>query len=252
MQAISTQWQNNKTNRDQILKSTQQHRDQMRQGLQALGTKLQQSSQDLLAKKDTQALKEQFQTMGSKLTKLNFGGGSDQAGLTDQLEMFNERMKEEALRRDVRREAEEACLQSMREHLEEFLQGENGDSKTYEEWIFAFHPENTQDATLLQDMEYKEVDLRFYVEESDHRRLWNEMVRDAHRQVAARTRVFGGSKAQQEQPVVDLLGVDSPSGAAPTAADPFEDNNTESVASNGALNTTTSATSLQEADLISF
>jgi uncharacterized protein (UPF0147 family) len=225
MQNISSKWQNSKSSREQILKTTQQHGEQMKQGLQKMGTKLQQ---------------------GTSSTTNN-----NQVGLTDQLEMFNERMKEEVLRRDVRREAEEACLQTMRDHLSEFLQttqttdgtgtttttnnNNNNNNNTYEEWIFAFHPENTQDASLLHDMEYKEVDLRFFVEESDHRKLWNEMVNDPHREVAARTRMWSTSSSSnhpqnEQQPIVDLLGSEIPHTSQPPQPDvysaffdPFDD-----------------------------
>lgn len=204
--------------REQIMKSTEQHRQQMRQGLQTLGAKLQQGSQDLLTKDETRRrIKEQFQTVvTTKLSNLNIArfteGISNQpkgSTVNDQLAMFNERMKEEALRRDVRREAEEACLRTMREHLDEFLvENTNG---TYEQWIFALHPENTQDASLLHDMEYKEVDLRFYIEESDHRRLWNEMVKETDRQVVARSKMWEDDRWQgQIQPSIDLLGADNP------------------------------------------
>ncbi len=228
LQTITSQWQNNKPSREQILKTTQQHRDQMRQGLQSLGAKLQQGSQDLMARDETQRIKEQFQSVvGNKLSNLKFSkfteGVSNQGGFNDQLAMFNERMKEEAMRRDVRREAEEACLQTMRDHLSEFLQ-QHSDG-TYEEWIFALHPENTQDASLLQDMEYKEVDLRFYVEESDHRQLWNETINDPHRQVAARTSMWGGTILHEEQPTVDLLGAETPSKSQTATEDVFQQTN---------------------------
>jgi hypothetical protein len=178
--------------------------------------------------------------------------------------MFNERMKEEALRRDVCREAEEACLKTMRDHLAEFLQTQNNEG-TYEEWIFALHPENTQDASLLQDMEYKEVDLRFYVEESDHRILWNETVNDPHRQVAARTRMWSSSQnnGQQEQ-IVDLLGSDIQQHSPPVQDDavssppfdPFGDDvrpaSTEGLSSNTTVPVPKSTGSQQEVDLLSF
>ena len=214
LQTLTAQWQNNKPQRDRILKTTQHHGEQMFQGLQTLGEKLQKGSTDLLANKnaDPLKLKEHVQTVGSKLSKLSLSnivpGGILASSTTkrntssceNDLNMFNERMKEEMMRRDVRREAEQACLQTMREHLETFLPDHQG--ATYEEWIFAFHPENTQDVSLI--MEHKEVDERFYVEESDHRRLWNETVTDPSRQVVARTRIF--SSPEKLGTMIDLLG----------------------------------------------
>jgi hypothetical protein len=204
--------------REQIMKSTEQHRQQMRQGLQTLGAKLQLGSQELLGNDETRRrIKEQFQNVvNNNLSSFNIAKFTESitnqprgTTVNDQLAMFNERMKEEALRRDIRREAEEACLQTMREHLVEFLeQNVNG---TYEQWIFALHPENTQDVSLLHDMECKEVDLRFYIEESDHRRLWNETVKETDRQVVARSKMWDGNRWQDlGQPSVDLLEADNP------------------------------------------
>lgn len=203
-----------------------QRREQMRQGWQTLGHKIQKSSQDIgskiqqdvLGSERTMQVQQGLQKVGNTIQKkfhISKLQPQDSGGLTNQLEMLNERMKEEAMRRDVRREAEEACLETMRVHLDEFLKEINPNG-TYEDWILALHPENTQDATLLQGMEYMEVDARFYVEESDHRRLWNQTVQDIHRQVPAKARMWGGpiqnhqellqQQQQQQQPVVDLLG----------------------------------------------
>ena len=291
MQSLSSQWKNSKSSREQMLKKTQYHREQMKQGLQTLGTKLQQGSQELMATNEAQRLKEQLQSVVGTMKRSKFTEGttsttttsSTKGGVsfTDQLEMFNERMKEEALRRDVRREAEEACLKTMRDHLSEFLvvqqqqdqQQDQREGKTYEEWIFALHPENTQDATLLHDMEYKEVDSRFYVEESDHRQLWNETVKDPHRQVAARTSMWNSSNStkkvqqHQQQPMVDLLGSDDIQNLSrtdldsvsktttktTTTIDPFDHATGRSVTEElPAMDPTVSIRIQQDGDLISF
>ena len=261
LQTLTAQWQNNKPQRDRILKTTQHHGEQMFQGLQTLGEKLQKGSTDLLANKnaDPLKLKEHVQTVGSKLSKLSLSnivpGGILASSTTkrntssceNDLNMFNERMKEEMMRRDVRREAEQACLQTMREHLETFLPDHQG--ATYEEWIFAFHPENTQDVSLI--MEHKEVDERFYVEESDHRRLWNETVDDPSRHVVARTRIFRSPEKQGT--MIDLLGETSTATTQeegvtlqpPLSVDFFND---------GAVPVAPAppASSTQEVDLLSF
>eukprot|EP00569_Conticribra_weissflogii_P019555 CAMPEP_0171423362 /NCGR_PEP_ID=MMETSP0881-20121228/1942_1 /TAXON_ID=67004 /ORGANISM="Thalassiosira weissflogii, Strain CCMP1336" /LENGTH=690 /DNA_ID=CAMNT_0011942255 /DNA_START=26 /DNA_END=2098 /DNA_ORIENTATION=+ len=71
----------------------------------------------------------------------------------------------------LKKEAEESCLNATREHLLEFIR-KRPDAK-YHEWIEDFHPENAHDGALLEGLG-KTIDHRFYVEESDHRKLWNE------------------------------------------------------------------------------
>ncbi|KAL3801211.1 hypothetical protein HJC23_012611 [Cyclotella cryptica] len=71
----------------------------------------------------------------------------------------------------VKKEAEERTLTLTKDHLMSFLM-EHPDA-TYQEWIEDLHPENAHDGTLLEGFG-KTIDHRFFVEESDHRRLWNE------------------------------------------------------------------------------
>lgn len=249
MQSLTTQWQSKQPQREQILKTSQHHGEQMRQGLHSLGQKLQRTGCDLLAKKETQKLKEKIQVVGSKLSQLNISKlkeGIATSSTTDpnaDLKVFNDRMKEEAMRRDVRREAEEACLKTMRDHLESFLR--NQPEGTYEEWIFALHPENTQDVSLI--MEQKEVDLRFYVEESDHRQLWNGMVSDPSRQIAGRARIFGSPKQNQDGAPVDLLASETDSGPSV-----FIDNFNDGGLVNPLATKVKECPSVAEGDLLSF
>lgn len=77
----------------------------------------------------------------------------------------------EAERQRVQEESVAACLQATREHLFEFLSDKP--DATYAEWIEALHPENVPDGQLLEGLA-KTVDHRFFIEESDHRRMWNE------------------------------------------------------------------------------
>eukprot|EP00986_Skeletonema_menzelii_P010132 scaffold4795_cov140-Skeletonema_menzelii.AAC.4 len=72
-----------------------------------------------------------------------------------------EKELEEMMR--IKKEAEESCLEATKDHLLEFLSGHPNAS--YNEWI--------EDCTLLEGLS-KTIDHRFYVEESDHRRLWND------------------------------------------------------------------------------
>jgi hypothetical protein len=63
-------------------------------------------------------------------------------------------------------EATELCLRAIITHLYEFVQDNNSDA-CYEEWIKEVHPENCNGC---------KVDHRFYVKESDHRLIWNELM----------------------------------------------------------------------------
>ena len=160
-------------------------------------------------------MKQGLSNLGSKLQKLNLGKLIDQMeqdqGLADQLESLNEHMQEEIERRDIMREAEEACLNTMKQHLDEFLNKKP--DATYEEWIEDLHPENAHDGKLLEDLD-KEIDLRFYVEESDHRILWNEHHQDMPlRIVPARTTMWSDQNSTQP---IDLLGGDTGAAAATT------------------------------------
>jgi hypothetical protein len=132
--------------------------------------------------------------IGTKLQQLNLAKLIDSMeqdqSLADNLEALNARLKEDKEFHDIRREAEEACLSTMRAHLEDFVRNyhhttnedhhphnndNGGRPPTYEQWIENLHPENAHDGKLLEGME-KEIDLRFYLEESDHLRLWNARV----------------------------------------------------------------------------
>jgi hypothetical protein len=165
-----------------------------------------------------QQMRQGLQSVGKKLQTLNPSKLIDQMeqdqGLADQLEQLNVHIKDEKERHNIKREAEAACMQSIQEHLDEFLEAQQPDGGTYEQWIEDLHPENAHDGQLLMDMD-KEIDLRFYVLESDHRQLWNDHHLDNPlRQVAARTRMWS-----DQEPVVDLLSTHFVSAVAeePTA-----------------------------------
>ena len=70
----------------------------------------------------------------------------------------------------MKKEAEESCLEATKDHLLEFLR--RHPNATYASWIEDLHPENAHAGTLLEGLS-KTIDHRFFVEESDHRRLWN-------------------------------------------------------------------------------
>ena len=229
-----------------------QRRKQMKQGLQNIGAKFQ--GEQLAQRRDQ--VRQGLKNVGSKFQQFNLGKLIDQMeqdqGLADQLETLNERMKEEVERREIRREAEAACLQTIQDHLKEFLPQQP--NATYEDWIEDLHPENTYEGKLLADMG-KEVDLRFYVEESDHRRIWNEHVSDPVRQVVARTRMWSDNNQQP----IDLLSGTSDAAVESTNQDSLssEQNVVDLLA--GPTNVTpqidllpTTKSDGQEVDLIQF
>ena len=92
--------------------------------------------------------------------------------LVEQLEALNRENKEEQVRRKIRRDAQTTCLEAVHNHLESYLKQHPNDA-TYEKWIEELHPENAYEGQLLQGMD-KTIDHRFYVESSDHRKIWNE------------------------------------------------------------------------------
>lgn len=104
--------------------------------------------------------------------------------LADHLEFINQETKQEAEFKEIVREATEACQKEIEEHLDDFL--ERRPDATYEEWIKEIHPDNIEQGKLLGGDDFEVVDIRFYVEDSDHRLLWNERV-PQERHVAARS-----------------------------------------------------------------
>lgn len=108
-----------------------------------------------------------FKTIGAQLQKVNL------AKLIDNLERDQEladiEIMEEEERRALCREAVAACMQTMLEHISDFL--EERPDATYEEWIIKLHPDNADDHRCSS---VGLIDQRFYVEESDHRIIWNE------------------------------------------------------------------------------
>lgn len=89
----------------------------------------------------------------------------------------------------MRRDTCAACMLEVEIHLDKFLRS-RGDG-TYEQWIGELHPENVR--TDVRRPGEKTLDHRFYIEGSDHRRLWNSRVYPMRR-IAPR-------KTQLEAPV---------------------------------------------------
>lgn len=145
-----------------------------------------------------QRIKANLQKVGQKVQKLNLARLIDEMErdqeLADQLETVNVEVKEEMKRKALVREAVARCHEEIEKHLDSFLRIHP--DGTYEEWIRELHPENVQQGKILDDLWV--IDERFYVESSDHRKLWNE--RRPSKQIAARS-FMNHSK----EPSIDLL-----------------------------------------------
>ena len=129
-------------------------------------------------------------SIGNVLQKVNLykmiGSLEESQQIADQLEQINKDNEEEEERKELVRQAEAACLKTIFFHLLEFLENKQG--ATYEEWIQELHPENAihkedrrkliieSDSFSGEDTKTT-IDHRFYVEESDHRRIWNDHIR---------------------------------------------------------------------------
>ena len=114
-------------------------------------------------------LKKQLSSIGNALQKINLAKLIDDLEraqeLADHLEHINNELNEEAERKELCREAQAACLETIINHLTEFL--ERRPDAVYEDWIAELHPDNL-------DLEKGgDIDHRFYVKESDHRIIWN-------------------------------------------------------------------------------
>lgn len=162
--------------------------------------------------------------VGNQLQKVNLARLIDEMEhdqeLADKLEFVNQETKEEAARKELVREATEACQKEIEDHLEDFL--DRHPDATYEEWIKELHPDNVEKGMLLD--EFTVVDLRFYVEDSDHRIIWNNHEKVSEdRFVAARSFKNASSHSQ----AVDLL--DDQTGQTDTAPLSATDGRSDSV-----------------------
>lgn len=126
------------------------------------------------ATKHLQGLADRLQRINLNLPALIDQMERDQE-VADQLDNINRENAEETERKEMVREAERQSLEIMHEHLEEFLR--ENPRASYESWIAALHPDNVVEGELLEGVSGStEIDHRFFVAESDHRRLWNESI----------------------------------------------------------------------------
>ncbi len=87
----------------------------------------------------------------------------------EKLAFISEEIIENQKGRKIVRESQLECMKEITNHLKPFLvQHPNA---TYEEWVAELHPDNA---------EYSDgrIDHRFYVEDSDHRILWNGFMKE--------------------------------------------------------------------------
>uniref|UniRef100_A0A7S1YMK9 Uncharacterized protein n=1 Tax=Grammatophora oceanica TaxID=210454 RepID=A0A7S1YMK9_9STRA len=145
--------------------------------------------------------------------------------LADHLEVINMETQEEKERKLLVQEARTATLRFLEKHLMDFKEerrrvvqqqqeeeaGDDNDSTTgervavvpppvtYEEWIADLHPENAYPAMVADKAVVRrpssapiEIDHRFYVQEADHRKLWNKLADDEHQIVPARSKMLRG------------------------------------------------------------
>lgn len=89
-------------------------------------------------------------------------------GVADKLEFLNKEILEDQKRKEIVRISKSEGMKEIVTHLESYLHDHpNG---CYEDWIAALHPDNkTKDG---------DIDHRFYVEDSDHRLLWNDYMKE--------------------------------------------------------------------------
>lgn len=95
----------------------------------------------------------------------------------ERMRLNMERMDRERIESEnMMHEAARMMLDINRRHLDEFLI--THPEGTYEQWIGKLHPDNVDGTT---------VDHRFYVEDSDHRILWNDNIGDLREFVEVRS-----------------------------------------------------------------
>lgn len=155
--------------------------------------------QEIKASEGAKIVNERVTRLGTTLQSATSSKLAEDQKLARTMERMNRdiQMEEDAL--VMMREAEQACLQAITNHLIEFV-ANSPESVTYEEWIADLHPENTHDGKLLEGLG-KEVDHRFYVRDSDHRKLWNAYLGGGRIAVPARVTRTSSSATSS----IDLL-----------------------------------------------
>ena len=166
--------------------------------------------QELKASEGVKKASDGVKNLSGKLQKINLvkliGDMEKDQNLADNLERINKDLINEQAMCDMVREAEAACMQAIADHFDEFVA--EHPNATYEEWIADLHPENIHEGKLLDGLG-SELDHRFYVEDSDHRILWNSHLGGARIFVSART--MGWTHSDDDMwGQIDFLSVPNP------------------------------------------
>ena len=205
----------------------QQGETKVQEGLRSLGSKIQQNVPVLGGgtdrgdnKQPKVVLQDGIRSIGSKFQQFNISKIVDTSTGTNDFESLNSIVKEHQEFHVLKRQAEEACLQEMKVHLQDFLrtymQEHDGFHPTYEEWIENIHPENAYEGKLLTDYKEKEIDLRFFLQDSDHRKLWNDTV-PKERHVKARNQHTSSTMKNQPSSSSQIPYSDDPESAGATS-----------------------------------
>jgi len=132
-------------------------------------------------------LRKKLKKIGNSVQKINLfkliGEMEKDQDLAYELEHVNESVREENARKDICRRAQAECLRDITEHLEHFIS--KHPCASYEDWIMDLHPDNALDYSNGEALihtrsgnELFKIDHRFYVEDSDHRKIWNNSLGD--------------------------------------------------------------------------
>jgi hypothetical protein len=130
----------------------------------------------------------------------NNDNNEERLKFADTLEFISKEILEDQGRRKIVRDSQSECMMEISNHLKAFLWNHPDDNATYEEWIASVHPDNVQYVDNVDNVNNEDgngdgngndgstsrgtdtgryicIDHRFYVEESDHRILWNECMK---------------------------------------------------------------------------
>jgi hypothetical protein len=117
-------------------------------------------------------VRRRLQSVGIALQRLNVAKWIDdlerEQELADKLDRVNADLAQEQAMLQICRQAEAECLQAVRDHMNSFL--EECPEASYEDWIRDLHPDNVSQDCL------QTIDARFYVQASDHLRMWNDTI----------------------------------------------------------------------------
>ena len=124
-------------------------------------------------------LKNGIHAIGNVLQKVNIAKWIDdleeQQEIIDQYKRQQNEEEEERLR--IIAEAHDACMNAIITHLHSFLVDDT--KASYEDWIRELHPDNI----LINKKDGTEqLDPRYYLIDSDHRIMWNDMIKQLEQQ----------------------------------------------------------------------